>query len=104
MLESVDKYQKPMQYFSQVSFQIQIRSLDMTVDRHIKPLRLSADELKLTVRLQNNYGRTLCYPVGKTAQAFLEIQGGKTLSDLTLDRAEKLGFDIQIEQPNWRNR
>ena len=59
---------------------------------------------KLTIRLKNNYGRTLCYPVGKTAHAFLEIQGGKTLSDLTLDRAEKLGFEIQTEQPNWRNR
>ena len=31
MLESVDKYKSPSLYFSQVSFQIQIRSLDMTV-------------------------------------------------------------------------
>ena len=31
MLKSVDKYQKPMQYFSQVSFQIQIGSSNMTV-------------------------------------------------------------------------
>jgi len=83
-----------MLQFPQVSFQIRIGSLEMTV----------STSNKLTVRLKNNYGRTLCYPVGKTAHAFLEIQGGKTLSDLTLDRAEKLGFEIQTEQPNWRNR
>tara|TARA_R100001530_G_C4293517_1_gene148623 strand:+ start:736 stop:1047 length:312 start_codon:yes stop_codon:yes gene_type:complete len=103
MQKSVDKYQKPMQYFSQVSFQIQIGSLDMTVSSAIsgKPVKVWN---RLTVRLKNNYGRTLCYPVDENAHAFLQIQGGKTLSDLTLDRAEKLGFDIQIEQPNWRDR
>ena len=92
-----------MQYFSQVSFQIQIGSSDMTVSSAISGKSVKIWN-RLTVRLKNNYGRTLCYPVDENAQAFLEIQGGKTLSDLTLDRAEKLGFDIQIEQPNWRNR
>ena len=58
---------------------------------------------KLTIRIKNNYGRNLCYPVDDNAYAFLAIQGGKTLSDRTLDRAEQLGFAIQIETPNWRS-
>ena len=57
----------------------------------------------LTIRIKNNYGRNLCYPVDDNAYAFLAIQGGKTLSDRTLDRAEQLGFAIQIETPNWRS-
>ena len=40
----------------------------------------------LTVRVKHNYGRTLCYPVDDNAYAFLAIQGGKTLSDRTLER------------------
>tara|TARA_R110002020_G_scaffold374929_1_gene586174 strand:+ start:673 stop:870 length:198 start_codon:yes stop_codon:yes gene_type:complete len=59
---------------------------------------------KLIVKMKSNYGRTLCYPVNGNAHAFLAIQGGKTLSDRTLRIVEKMGFDIQVETPNWKDR
>ena len=59
---------------------------------------------KLTVKLKESYGRPLWYPVDENAHAFLAIQGGKTLSDRTLRIVEKMGFDIQVETPNWKDR
>lgn len=59
---------------------------------------------KLTVKLKESYGRPLWYPVNGNAHAILAIQGGKTLSDSTLHIVEQMGFDIQVETPNWRDR
>ena len=57
---------------------------------------------KLTVKLKESYGRPLWYPVDENAHAILAIQGGKTLSLPTMGILEKMGFDIQVETPNWR--
>ena len=59
---------------------------------------------KLIVRFRDSYGRKNCYPVNGNARAFLAIQGGKTLSNRTLHIVEKMGFDIQVETPNWKDR
>jgi len=59
---------------------------------------------KLIVKFKDSYGRSLCYPVNGKAHAFLAIQGGKTLSDSTLHIVEQMGFDIQVETPNWKDR
>ena len=59
---------------------------------------------KLTVKLKESYGRPLWYPVDENAHAILAIQGGKTLSDRTLRIVEKMGFDIQVETPDWKDR
>jgi hypothetical protein len=51
----------------------------------------------ITVRIQNNYGNKVIYPVCKHAMTFADIAGTKTLTESTLKLIEKLGYKVMTE-------
>jgi hypothetical protein len=60
--------------------------------------------MKITVRLDKNYGSWVVYPVCQQAQLFAAIAGTKTLKEKTLDQIIELGYEIQVsgEQIKWQ--
>jgi hypothetical protein len=60
--------------------------------------------MKITVRLDKNYGSWVVYPVCQQAQLFAAIAGTKTLKEKTLDQIMQLGYEIQVsgEQIKWQ--
>jgi hypothetical protein len=54
------------------------------------------------VRIKVNYGTAHFYPVNPTADLFLRIQGGKTLTKATLKILKDEGYTIQYtyEEPS----
>jgi hypothetical protein len=60
--------------------------------------------MKITVRLDKNYGSWVVYPVCQKAQLFAAMAGTKTLKQQTLQYIEKLGYEIEIagDQIKWQ--
>jgi hypothetical protein len=60
--------------------------------------------MKITVRLDKNYGVWVVYPVCEQAQLFAAIAGTKTLKEKTLDQIMQLGYEIQVsgDQIKWQ--
>ena len=60
--------------------------------------------MKITVRLDKNYGVWVVYPVCQQAQIFAAIAGTKTLKEKTLDQIMQLGYEIQVspDQIKWQ--
>ena len=60
--------------------------------------------MKITVRLDKNYGSWVVYPVCQQAQLFAALAGTKTLKEKTLDQIMQLGYEIQVsgEQIKWQ--
>jgi hypothetical protein len=60
--------------------------------------------MKITVRLDKNYGSWVVYPVCQKAQLFAAIAGTKTLKEKTLDQIIELGYEIQVspDQIKWQ--
>ena len=58
----------------------------------------------LMAREREVYGSKKLYPTNEVARLFARVAGTKTLTDVTLDAAEKLGFEIRIDNgiSNWR--
>ena len=52
------------------------------------------DNQTVFVEFKDQYGRTVCHPVDKNAQAFAAIAGTKTLTWHTLKGIDCLGFKI----------
>ena len=55
--------------------------------------------MKITVKIKSSFGNRRIYPVCETAQAFADIAGTNTLTDTTLRIIKRLGYSIEIEQP-----
>jgi len=60
--------------------------------------------MKITIRLDKNYGVWVVYPVCQKAQLFAAMAGTKTLKQQTLQYIEKLGYEIEIagDQIKWQ--
>jgi hypothetical protein len=54
--------------------------------------------MKITIRLDKNYGVLVVYPVCQQAQLFAAIAGTKTLKEKTLDQIMQLGYEVEIAQ------
>jgi hypothetical protein len=54
--------------------------------------------MKITIRIDKNYGIETAYPACDRAQLFARIAGTKTLTRNTLRDIAALGIEIEIEQ------
>lgn len=54
--------------------------------------------MKITIRIDKNYGIETAYPVCDRAQLFARIAGTKTLTRNTLRDIDALGYEIEIQQ------
>lgn len=52
----------------------------------------------LLVRITNNYGSRVVYPVCETARKFAELVGTKTLTPDTIKKIRDLGYAIHVQQ------
>jgi len=55
--------------------------------------------MKLTVKIGNNYGKKVVYPVCEQSRIFAMIAGTTTLTLDTLRLINKLGYTLEIERP-----
>lgn len=60
--------------------------------------------MKITIRLDKNYGSWVVYPVCQKAKQFAAIAGTKTLKKHTLKQIQALGYDIEVsgDQITWQ--
>jgi hypothetical protein len=54
--------------------------------------------MKITIRLDKNYGVWVVYPVCQKAQLFAALAGTKTLKEKTLDQIMQLGYEVEVAQ------
>tara|TARA_R110002110_G_scaffold392684_1_gene606237 strand:- start:1959 stop:2162 length:204 start_codon:yes stop_codon:yes gene_type:complete len=50
----------------------------------------------IEVKITNNYGNSLVYPMNEQARLFCQIAGTKTLTERTINNARKLGFEFKV--------
>ena len=55
--------------------------------------------MKLTVKIDNNYGKKVVYPVCEQSRIFAMIAGTTTLTLDTLRLINELGYTLEIERP-----
>jgi len=55
--------------------------------------------MRITVRIKNNYGQDVIYPVCGNADKFAWIAGTKTLTADTIRLIKSLGYEIDVETP-----
>jgi len=55
--------------------------------------------MKLTVKIDNNYGKKVVYPVCEQSRIFAMIAGTTTLTLDTLRLINKLGYTTEIARP-----
>lgn len=53
--------------------------------------------MEITVRITNNYGQRVVYPVCETAHIFASIAGTKTLKSTTINSIKALGYKINVQ-------
>jgi hypothetical protein len=54
--------------------------------------------MNITVRIANNYGNRVVYPVCQCAHTFAELAGTTTLTDRTISLIKSLGYTIDVQQ------
>ncbi len=54
--------------------------------------------MEILVKIGNNYGNEVIYPVCDDAQVFAAIAGTKTLTAGTIAAIKRLGYKINVEQ------
>jgi hypothetical protein len=54
--------------------------------------------MKITIRIERNYGIETAYPACQQAKLLAKLAGTKTLTHHALDTVAALGYEIQIEQ------
>jgi hypothetical protein len=58
--------------------------------------------MKITIRINNNYGIETAYPVCETALLFSRIAQTITLTRDTLKLIKDLGYQIEIAEKNYK--
>ena len=53
--------------------------------------------MKITVKIKNNYGNEIVYPVCNVAKIFAEMTDKKTLTPSVIRSINKLGYEIEDE-------
>lgn len=59
--------------------------------------------MKITIRINNNYGIETAYPVCETALLFSRIAQTITLTRDTLKLIKSLGYEIEIAEQKYKN-
>ena len=54
--------------------------------------------MNITVRIANNYGNRVVYPVCPSAHTFAEMAGTATLTDRVISLVKSLGYEVRIKQ------
>ncbi len=54
--------------------------------------------MNITVRIANNYGNRVVYPVCPRAHTFAEMAGTTTLTDRVISLVKSLGYEVLIKQ------
>lgn len=52
--------------------------------------------MKIQITIRNVYGNEQAYPVCEAAKTFAEIAGSKTLTQNTLRKIQRLGYEIEV--------
>jgi len=60
---------------------------------------IPAAKPQITVRVTNNYGNQVIYPDCPTSNTFAAMLGQKTLTRNDLRYIEKLGYGVNVSQP-----
>jgi len=55
--------------------------------------------MKITVRIDNNYGVRAIYPVCDQSKLLAQLAGTRTLTRHALDTIKKLGYAVTVDQP-----
>ena len=55
--------------------------------------------MKLTVKIGNNYGKKVVYPVCEQSRIFAALAGTTTITAGALNCIKALGYTLEIEQP-----
>ena len=60
--------------------------------------------MKIIIEQKQVYGKTLFYPVCKTAQIFSDLTKTRTLDRFQLKKIQSLGYSIELKQPevSWQ--
>jgi len=59
--------------------------------------------MKITIRIEKNYGIETAYPSCDQSKLLARLAGTKTLTAHALDTIAALGYQIQIEQSTPKN-
>ena len=54
--------------------------------------------MHITVRIANNYGTRVVYPVCPRAHTFAEMAGTTTLTERVISLVKSLGIDVKVQQ------
>jgi hypothetical protein len=54
------------------------------------------------IRVANNYGIETFYPVDENAKLFARIAGTITLTRVTLELIDQLGYEIEIKEKTYK--
>ena len=54
--------------------------------------------MNITVKIRNNYGKRVIYPVCQSALCFADIAGTSTLTPPTIALIKQLGYEVQVAQ------
>jgi len=54
--------------------------------------------MNITVKVRNNYGKRVIYPVCQSALCFADIAGTSTLTPPTIALIKQLGYEVQVAQ------
>jgi hypothetical protein len=60
---------------------------------------MAMDSKEIRVRVKDVYGTTKFYPECESAKVFASIAGTTTLTEETLRRIKRLGFDVKFLNP-----
>ena len=55
-------------------------------------------QMNITVKVKNNYGKKVVYPVCQHAIAFARIAGTTTITKDAIELIKQLGYKVQVEQ------
>mgnify|MGYP003626224649 FL=1 len=54
--------------------------------------------MNITVKVRNNYGKRVIYPVCQSAKSFARIAGTASLTMDAITLIKQLGYEVQVEQ------
>ena len=54
--------------------------------------------MKIVVKIANNYGNQVIYPICANAKLFADIAGTKTLTKQVITKIMALGYAVELEQ------
>lgn len=53
--------------------------------------------MNITVKVRNNYGKRVIYPVCQSARSFADIAGTSTLTIQAIELIKQLGYEVEVQ-------